>query len=167
MSSNHLYFIDHRVADIAHLVEALPHGSHWSCLPPGCDAPAHMVDILDLLPEVDTVHLLCHGSAGHLTLGGIELSHDTLKRHAPDLRAIGRRLGTRGEILLYGCETAAGRKGEHFVRVLSRIFDLPVAASPCPTGAAGQGGSWSLAFRTAPLRSVPLQVGSYRHTLAG
>ena len=121
-------------------------------------------DILQKHPETDTLHIISHGSPGCLYLGNSQLSLDTLKGYESQLQQ-----WQLDNLLLYGCNVAAGDGGEEFIRKLHRLTGAEIAASKSLTGAAVKGGNWELEVRTAQTKpSLALQVeamASYSDTL--
>ena len=77
-------------------------------------------------------------------LGSNELTTTKLDSRQADLKTIGQSLRPDGDILLYGCDIAAGSSGAAFVSALSRYTHADVAASTDATGAAKLGGDWTL-----------------------
>ena len=49
-----------------------------------------------------------------------------------------------GDVLVYGCDVAAGDVGQQFVAALAASTDADIAASTDITGAASPGGNWDL-----------------------
>ena len=83
---------------------------------------------------LESVHIFSHGSAGRLQLGSEELSADSL---SPALADWGDALSYTGDLLLYGCDVAAGEVGQDFISEISRIVGVDVAASNNVTGLDG------------------------------
>ncbi|WP_165498243.1 DUF4347 domain-containing protein [Siculibacillus lacustris] len=106
----------------------------------------------------DAIHILSHGSEAELLIGTDTITEASLSDAATraDLAAIGASLKTGGDLLLYGCDVAAGSDGAQFVTDLSAAVGRTTAASTDDTGSAAQGGDWQLEFATAALGSVPL-----------
>lgn len=152
------------------LAEASPPGSQLVMLDGRRDGLAQMAAHLasELPGRVAAIHLFTHGEDGRLFLGSSTLDTEALA--VPGIRALLRQMGAAlaadGELLLYGCEVAAGAAGREFVRQLASLTGANVAASASPTGAAGLGGDWSLAHRTGPIHALPIQAPAYAHVLA-
>ncbi|MDE5089696.1 MAG: DUF4347 domain-containing protein, partial [Trichodesmium sp. St16_bin2-tuft] len=108
--------------------------------------------------------MISHGSPGCLYLGNSQLSLDTLKGYEPQLQQ-----WQLDNLVLYGCNVAAGDGGEEFIHKLHRLTGAEIAASKSLTGAAVKGGNWELEVRTAQTKpSLALQVeamASYPDTL--
>ncbi|MBK1720556.1 DUF4347 domain-containing protein, partial [Thiocystis violacea] len=87
---------------------------------------------------IDALHILSHGDSGQVRLGNLSLDGDALDAHAETLGEIGAALSEEGDILLYGCNVAAGATGVAFVERLARATGADVAASEDVAGSAGR-----------------------------
>ncbi|WP_105103001.1 DUF4347 domain-containing protein [Microbulbifer pacificus] len=97
----------------------------------------------------DAVHLISHGDAGGITLGGEELSLTSLSEggddsHTTQLRLWASLLSGNADILLYGCNTGYSLTGEKFINQIAGLTGADVAASDDATGSALRGGDWEL-----------------------
>ncbi|GGK47346.1 hypothetical protein GCM10011322_38040 [Salinarimonas ramus] len=106
-----------------------------------------IADALAARDEVTALHIVAHGWDGHLRLGDLTISAETLEEHRAALERIGSLLQDGTDILLYGCNVAATEYGQAFVSSLAAITGADVAASGDLTGAAAFGGDWDLEFR--------------------
>ena len=174
MPQDSLYLIDPGVDAIDILRSALPAGALQQTLQRGDDL---LRQILQILPEqgVGSLHLFSHASPGQLDAAAGLLALDSLPAQAARLAAIGERLGVQGEILLYGCNLAAGTQGQAFITQLARLTGCRVAASSLPVGMTDTGPRWQLDQHSAPLhldgnitalRSSVLQCNNYPARLA-
>jgi Tol biopolymer transport system component len=99
------------------------------------------------------------GDAGSLWLGKGLVNSNTLEQQSNDLQSWGAALAPDADILLYGCNVAAGETGQHFVQRLSQLTSADVAASKNLTGSAALGGDWDLEVRTGTVEaSIAFQV---------
>ncbi|TAH15273.1 MAG: DUF4347 domain-containing protein [Oscillatoriales cyanobacterium] len=72
-------------------------------------------------------------------------------------------LRENADILLYGCEVAAGEAGQNFLKRLSEITGANIAASATPTGSAELGGDWNLEVQTGPIAAaIPFNANSLK-----
>jgi hypothetical protein len=69
-----------------------------------------------------------------------------------------------GELLIYGCEVAAGREGRLFVDALMDLTGLKVAAATHKVGANELGGDWELNY--SPEMMNTLHIKEWRGVLA-
>ncbi|WP_298191005.1 DUF4347 domain-containing protein [Novosphingobium sp.] len=158
--------IDPRVGDIAAVVASLPAGETVYVLDAGQDGIAQIAALLAGQDGIAALHIVGHGSAGALTLGSGTLDAAALAAHADDLAAIGRHLAPGGDILLYGCNVAAGTAGQAFIDALGALTHADIAASTDVTGAAALGGNWTLEAHSGQIEAQTLALGAFQGTLA-
>jgi hypothetical protein len=99
----------------------------------------------------DAVAVVAHGASGELALGTTRLDADTLAGYGPDLATLGAALNPGGDLLLYGCDVAAGPAGTALVENLAQATAANVAASSHLVGASALHGSWQLDYQTGPI----------------
>ncbi|WP_288132523.1 isopeptide-forming domain-containing fimbrial protein [Microbulbifer sp.] len=97
----------------------------------------------------DAVHIISHGGAGGIDVGGEELSLTSLTAsdadsHRAQLQSWSTGLSENADILLYGCSTGYSQTGENFIDQLAQLTNADVAASDDATGSALRGGDWEL-----------------------
>jgi|GEM_PF-3251435 Ca2+-binding RTX toxin-like protein len=118
--------------------------------------------------EYESVHIISHGGAG-IQLGSTQLNSSNLTSYKSQLQQWKSSLTEDADILLYGCDVAAGEAGASFVQQLSEITGADVAASDNLTGSNSLGGDWELEVATgkidAPLAFQNSLLASYEHTL--
>ena len=103
--------------------------------------------------DLDAVYVISHGAAGTLQLGGGTLDSASLTRESGIIADWSRAFAPGGDLLLYGCDVAAGDSGIAFLTQLSRLTGADVAASVDLSGSAKSGGDWDLEYRTGPTES--------------
>ncbi|HSF76256.1 MAG TPA: DUF4347 domain-containing protein, partial [Microcoleus sp.] len=115
---------------------------------------------------IDSVHIISHGSSGSLQLGNTALDSDNIEQYKSQLEKWQTSLATQADIMLYGCDVAAGT-GANFVDRFSQLTGADVAAS---TNITGSGGDWNLEFASGqietPLALTPEAMADYQGTLA-
>jgi Ca2+-binding RTX toxin-like protein len=115
-----------------------------------------------------SVQIVSHGSAGSLQLGSSQLNSSNLKSYK-SLLQWSNYLTEDADILLYGCDVAAGETGVGFVQQLSQLTGADVAASDDLTGSAALGGDWNLEVATGQIETqLAFEVGtmeSYNYVL--
>ncbi|NEU73154.1 DUF4347 domain-containing protein [Hassallia byssoidea VB512170] len=99
------------------------------------------------------VHIVSHGSEGSLQLGSKQLNSGNLDIYKSQLQQWANFLTDDADILLYGCDVAAGKTGLGFVQQLSQLTGADVAASDDLTGSAALGGDWDLEVKTGKIES--------------
>ncbi|MEG4243035.1 DUF4347 domain-containing protein, partial [Microcoleus sp. Pol10_D6] len=88
---------------------------------------------------VDSVHIISHGNSGSLQLGSATLNADNLSQYESQLQGWRNSLSEKADIVLYGCDVAAG-SGSDFVDRLGELTGADIAASSDRTG---RGGNWN------------------------
>lgn len=101
----------------------------------------------------DAVHIISHGTPGSLTLGRDTVNNETLDTHSEQLQSWALYLTADADILLYGCDIAAGDEGEALITELAHLTEADIAASIDPTGTAEQGGNWTLEAQTGAIEA--------------
>jgi Ca2+-binding RTX toxin-like protein len=143
----HLVAIDRRVTDHEFLAAGIYPNTRIVFLDAERDGVEQVTEALRG-EKFKSLHLVSHGLPGQIFLGNGFLSLDRLERYVPDLEQWAASLGMDGELVIYGCEVARGEVGVEFVRGLSAVLGVKVAASETKTGHADLGGDWQLGFRT-------------------
>jgi Ca2+-binding RTX toxin-like protein len=165
-----IVFFDSRVQDKEVLLTGLAPGTQVVVLDPGQDGLAQIAQALQGLADLDAIHVVSHGASGRLFLGGATLSSANLGDYSDELSAIGAALADGGDLLLYGCNVAAGAVGRRFIERLAGFTGANVAASTNLTGATALGGDWVLEANIGPIHAsgFPSREAQeiYHHTLA-
>ena len=104
--------------------------------------------------DIGAVHVLSHGSDGHLQLGRTALDAHTLMQRAGEIAGWSQALSPDADLLLYGCDVAQGATGRQLVQDLAALTGADVAASTDLTGAAARGGDWALEYRTGAVQTA-------------
>ena len=107
--------------------------------------------------KVDAIHIFSHAVPGALLLDGEKIDRAALDR--PEVRfpltEVWRNaLTEQADILLYGCELAAGETGMAFIRRFGEITGADVTASLDLTGYAELGGDWELEYRAGEIEAA-------------
>jgi Domain of unknown function (DUF4347) len=85
---------------------------------------AQISSVLQENPQIQTLHIVSHGSPGCLYLGNGELNLTNIYHYQELLQHWNVK-----NILLYGCNVAAGDAGEEFIEKLYQITGANIAAS--------------------------------------
>lgn len=138
-------FIDASLPELSTLLSAIPEGSNIVLLNPNSDGMEQIAATLAGRTNVDSIHILTHGHKGSMSIGSATLTLSSMDgEHADELGVIKAALSPDADILIYGCEVAAGEEGQAFVARLAEITGADVAASSDDTGTADAGGDWTL-----------------------
>ena len=164
-NTKNLYIIDSAVIDYGTLVADLPEGSEWFILDSDQDGLLQLQEILANYSQLDSIQILSHGSPGVLYLGSTVLTEITLDHYDLALAQIRESLAEDADILLYGCEVAAGEAGRRFINKLAEYCAANVAANENLTGARELGGSWSLTKTSCVIKAQVFESDSYPHAL--
>jgi hypothetical protein len=115
---------------------------------------------------LDAIHILSHGSEGKVNLGSAQLTEAALSSSTTqaELAQLGRALTTDGDLLLYGCDVAAG-DGAHLLAGIAKATGADVAASRDATGAADKGGNWTLEAHEGKIDTKALEISDYQDLL--
>ncbi|MEO5340565.1 MAG: DUF4347 domain-containing protein [Magnetococcus sp. MYC-9] len=162
-------FLDPRVPDYQALLDGIRPDVMVVILDAQKDGVVQISAVLADQKDISAVHILSHGGPGTLPLGSISLSFATLSDYSEQLQGWARSLTPEADILLYGCDVAAGAQGDAFIYQLSQLTGAEVAASDNKTGDAEQGGDWLLEDQTGGIETglivAPETRESYRHLL--
>jgi hypothetical protein len=168
--SKTMVFIDSRVNDLDLLVSQFEAGTEYKVLDASYDGLRQMEESLAGKTDYSSIQIISHGAAGEITIGSTVLNSNNLLQYQSQLDNIGHALTDSGDVLLYGCNVAAGATGQQFVESLAQMTGADVAASDDVTGGVAAGGDWQLESATGSIESVislsDVALKQYDHTLA-
>ncbi|MEG4059133.1 MULTISPECIES: DUF4347 domain-containing protein [unclassified Microcoleus] len=127
-------FLDSALPDGETLRNGIAAGTEVITLDGARDGLEQITAALASRSNIKSIHIISHGSPASLQLGAIDLNLINLKSYAKQLQRWSRSLADSAEILLYGCDVAAGEKGANFVQQLSQLTQVKIAASRSPIG---------------------------------
>ncbi len=148
-----IIFIDSRVQDPEVLLAGISSQNEIIYLDTSSDGIDQIAAALNGRSGIGSIHILSHGDDGMLLLGSTVLNNDNIDRYTQQLSSIGNSLTTSGDILLYGCDVAAGDAGQAFVNRLSELTEADIAASVDTTGNSSNDGNWVLESRTGSIET--------------
>jgi D-arabinose 1-dehydrogenase-like Zn-dependent alcohol dehydrogenase len=134
-----IVFIDASLSDYHTLQAGIIEGVKTVIISPDQDGIEQISQILQQHPHITTIHILSHGSPGCLYLGNSQLNLTNIHNYTQQLQQWQRQ-----NILLYGCNVAAGDAGAEFIHKLHQITTATISASTTKTGNAALGGNWQL-----------------------
>jgi glucose/arabinose dehydrogenase len=117
------------------------------------DGLTQISEVLADRHDLTSLHIVSHGSAGTLQLGNAAINLTSLNTHSSELQHWATALTANADILLYGCDVAAGEAGEAFIQQLSQLTGADIAASSDRTGNATLGGNWVLEKHTGAIEA--------------
>ncbi len=154
-----IVFVDARVTDVLQLVDELaqqrPAGASFDIvvLDSRQDGVQQISDVLAHERGLAAVHIISHGAAGEMQLGSSSFDSQRLMQDAAAVAAWGQALTSDGDLLLYGCDVAAGDSGALFIRQLAQLTQADVAASTNRSGSAALGADWTLEAHTGGIEA--------------
>jgi len=169
-----LLAIDSQVSNWQSLATGIGTDTRVLILDSGSDGLSQISDYLtisaanthDFVP-LQSLQIISHGSAGSLQLGSSKLTTGSLKQHTSQLAIIGNSLAATGDILLYGCDVAAGQSGLDFINQFAALTKADVAASTDVTGSAALGGDWQLEAGTGAIEAASAVSANIQTNYAG
>ncbi|MEG3876045.1 DUF4347 domain-containing protein, partial [Microcoleus sp. herbarium7] len=174
MKNIQIVFVDSAVEDWQSLAVGIKAGMEVILVDRALPGIEQITEALKRRKGIESVHIISHGESGSLQLGKTSLNSDNLETYRDCFKqwfsSSVSSIKNRFEILLYGCNVAAGEKGEAFVQQLSELTKASVAASADITGSAAKGGNWVLEYATVAIKTglaiEPEVMANYAHTLA-
>ncbi|MGL6137078.1 MAG: DUF4347 domain-containing protein, partial [Planktothrix sp.] len=145
--NNQIIFVDSSVEDYQSLINNAD-DTQIVILNENLSGIEQITNTLANQKDIESVQILSHGSEGSLKLGADVLNGNDIENFNTQLKQWGNALTENGDILLYGCDVAAGETGKNFVKLLSEITGADVAASNDLTGNQALGGDWDLEIAT-------------------
>ncbi|MFM9158710.1 MAG: DUF4347 domain-containing protein, partial [Dolichospermum sp.] len=131
-------FIDSSLSDYQTLQAGVVEGVETVIVTPNQDGIEQITAFLQQHPQITTIHILSHGAPGCLYLGNSQLNLTNIHNDNQQLHQWPQN------ILLYGCNVAAGDAGAEFIGKLHQITNATISASTTKTGNAALGGNWEL-----------------------
>jgi hypothetical protein len=114
-------FIDSQTPDATDLINGVKPGTAVFEIDSGSDGLAQIANILaqNHFTNLTAIDIVGHGEQGEFTIGSTNLTDGNISSEAQNLAAIGQALAPNGDLMLYGCEVAAGAAGQQFINDLS------------------------------------------------
>ncbi|MEG3880134.1 DUF4347 domain-containing protein, partial [Microcoleus sp. herbarium19] len=152
-AKKNLAVVDTRVENYEELIGGIKAGTEVFVLSPTRGAIEQITEIVAQSRNINSLHIVSHGREAALEIGPTELNIHNIETYSSQLQQWGKALGEQGNILLYGCNVAAGESGIEFIQKLSEIAGANVAASNNLTGSAALGGDWELEIATGQINA--------------
>ncbi|MEG4323627.1 MULTISPECIES: DUF4347 domain-containing protein, partial [unclassified Microcoleus] len=117
-------FIDTRVPNYHSLVAGVTPGTEVVVLDGDKDAIDQITHILALRTNIESIHIISHGTPGSLELGKAGLSVDNLETYSQQLQEWRSAFTSSADILIYGCNVASGtRAGVQVCQIMNSQCD--------------------------------------------
>ncbi|TAG20753.1 MAG: DUF4347 domain-containing protein [Oscillatoriales cyanobacterium] len=139
-----IVIIDPTIPDSHYLIQGIKPDTATYILKNKTDAIEQITTFLAQHTGIKALHIITHGGSGKIYLGTTELNGNNIENYSQQLQQWRNALIANADILLYGCEIGKGEAGKNFVKRLSEIIEVNIAASANPTGSAELGGDWEL-----------------------
>ena len=152
LDSSQVTFIDTNIDEYQRIADSVIAGDVF-LLDTVQDGVSQITKILSQYDNLTGLHIVSHGRAGELQLGSTTLDAQSLDSYQDELLVWSDALTEGADVLLYGCDVAAGAHGSDFVQDLSAALDADVAASDDLTGSEALMGDWDLEFRTGAIEA--------------
>jgi Ca2+-binding RTX toxin-like protein len=153
-----IVFIDPKVDDYEMLMAGVMPGLEVFLLDENRNGIRQITEVLKGHCGLSSVHIVAHGEAGSLWLGNELVNSITLNQQRYDLQFWAAAFAPDADILIYGCNVAAGEKGRQFVQLLSQFTGADVAASHNLTGSEALGGNWEFEVKIGNV-AAPIAFG--------
>lgn len=166
-SLTEVVFVDQSLsdADISDILSELSPGMELVRLNGSSPGLTQIDDYLQGRSDIDAIHIISHGAEGELQIGSTTIDQSTLVDQAAVLSDIGSHLSANADILLYGCDIAAGSVGQAFINTLAQETGAVVAASTNLSGPASLGGDSVLEASTGPIDVPTLDLSGLSQVL--
>ena len=169
--SQQLIFIDTSVENYQTLMEGIDSNAEVVFLNSEKDGVERIASVLETRSNIDAIHIISHGDSGKLFLGSAELNQSSMhNEHAEELQTIRQSLSDHGDILIYGCNFAAGDTGQQAAETLAQLTGADIAASEDLTGHESLDGDWDLELSTGLIEAetaITAEVAdTWEHVLA-
>ncbi len=162
VSGTQVVFIDGGLPDINTILDSIDPSFQIHIVDPRVDGIEFMVSVLEGQSGVSAIHIISHGAEGEFHLGTSTVNQDTIEgAYASSLADIGEALAETADLLIYGCDFAAGEQGVAAASALAAATGADVAASSDPTGSALLGGDWVLEVSTGEVQASEISASNY------
>ncbi len=151
--SDSVIFVDSSVSGYQNLIEYTKPGSEVIIINSEENGIQKITQALAQREGITSVQIISHGGEGEIQLGTTLLNRATLQDYSEQLQEWRQALTAEADILLLGCNVAAGEVGKDFIAQLSQVTGADVAASEDVTGNAKLGGDWDLEAQTGNIES--------------
>ena len=155
-------FIDTQVEDYQQLIRAFDKNTEIHLIQSNENGFDKINQTLKGYKNIDSLHIIGHGSAGQILFGDALLSNDTFNQYSKTLKSIGNNLSPSGDILFYGCNIASNERGLSLISKISEITKADIAASDDVTG---KSGDWKLESKVGNIETKNINQTDYQHDL--
>jgi hypothetical protein len=159
-------FVDGSVRDVDQIIAGLDPAIEVVMLDSTRDGVEQIAAALQGRSGIDAIHIVSHGSQGHLNLGtGLLTAASMQGEHLDELTTIGQALSADGDILIYGCDFTGGERGLEAAMLLGGITGADIAASTDATGHTDLGGDWDLETEIGAVETNAVEATDWHNLL--
>ncbi|MGA1289449.1 MAG: DUF4347 domain-containing protein, partial [Rubrivivax sp.] len=166
-STRSLAFVDASLPDASAIAAGFGPDTQVVLLAPGADPWRQMTEALASQSGIEAVHLVSHGDAQALNIGGHAYGQTQLALRADLLQSWREHLTADADLLLYGCDLGAEGPDSPVLRLLAEHTGADVAASADATAPASLGGNTTLEVSTGPVETKPSALDALTVSLNG
>ncbi|WP_430438324.1 DUF4347 domain-containing protein [Neorhodopirellula lusitana] len=153
MQITEIAFVDSEIQDESQITGLIRRGVELVLID-STSSPLQQIDAaIRARGNVSAIHVLSHGQSGQVQLGGQIIDRASLESFAGAIQGWANHLTEDADILIYGCEVAAGTEGGEFLQVLAKLSGADVAGSTDATGASRLGGDWNFELATGSIET--------------
>ncbi|MEG3959227.1 FG-GAP-like repeat-containing protein, partial [Microcoleus sp. herbarium2] len=150
-----IVILDPTIPDSHHIASGIKPGTATYILKSQPDAVEQIATILAQHTDITALHIISHGDPGSLYLGTTELNSSNCENYTQQLQQWRNSLSDNANIILYGCNSAAGDRGHKFLTQLHQLTGANIAANPTTTGNSQLGGNWDIPQLIPPSPEKP------------
>lgn len=165
LQEKNLVIIDGQLDDTAILAASASKQSEIYHLDTTKDGIEQISKILHEHKNITSVHILSHGGEGYLAIGNTILKAETLGYYKQQIIGWRQSLKPGADLMIYGCDTAAGSQGANLIDQLAKLTGADVAGSTDLTGSNAKGGDWDLEYRVGGITASILTAKNYPHVM--
>ncbi|MCF6320143.1 MAG: DUF4347 domain-containing protein, partial [Rhizobiaceae bacterium] len=160
-------FVDASVEDMQAILDSLGPNVEVVIIDANTNGVEQIASVLADRQNIDAIHIISHGRSGTLDLGTTKLTEISMAdKYADEMAVIKDSLSEDADILIYGCDFAAGTRGVNAVDALAEATGADVAASNDLTGAADLGGDWDLEVQSGSIETTAIAATAFSGILA-
>lgn len=164
---NGVVFVDRSAMSAEQLVSEIAPGNDLVMLDPKVDGLTQITGYLAAHRNLKSIHIVSHGTAGHLKLGASDLTAESLPHYRSKISTWRHAFAPGADLLLYGCDFAATNDGRKMVEELRSLTGLDIAASIDRTGNEVAGGNWELEHRSGEVEASIFLTEAARRSFQG
>lgn len=164
-TATQILFIDSRVADADVLLAGLDPAVEIVRLNATESGLQQMANVVQGRSNISSVHVISHGGPGNLLLGSGVVNQSQLAAEQSALSTLQSALSEDADLLLYGCDVAAGAEGQSFINALAAATGADVAASTDLTGGGSAQSDWELESSTGAIETAAIDPVGYQYDL--